>query len=193
MDTGSNRLLVAVNVEKSIAEVKVLTQGYQAEYGGASSPAGCRSRRAVTKSGTPARPSTEASTTWNGTPTGTPTARRTSSTGTPRRSRSSGTGATRSAVRLEGPEAPTSSSSSIPGVSAADRREQRHAPPDADRARTGRGLLADDRQQRQSVSAHSRYVDRPAVHDRRHEGLLRRRRRIRPDSGRSALPARPES
>ncbi len=32
MDTGSNRLLMAVNVE-SIAEVKVLTSGYQAEYG----------------------------------------------------------------------------------------------------------------------------------------------------------------
>ena len=32
MDTGSNRLLVAVNVE-SIAEVKVLASGYQAEYG----------------------------------------------------------------------------------------------------------------------------------------------------------------
>ncbi|MEQ1759526.1 MAG: carboxypeptidase-like regulatory domain-containing protein [Vicinamibacterales bacterium] len=32
MDTGSNRLLVAVNVE-SIAEVKVLSSGYQAEFG----------------------------------------------------------------------------------------------------------------------------------------------------------------
>lgn len=32
MDTGSNRLLMAVNTE-SIAEVKILTSGYQAEYG----------------------------------------------------------------------------------------------------------------------------------------------------------------
>jgi len=32
MDTGSNRPLLRMNVE-SIAEVKVLTSGYQAEYG----------------------------------------------------------------------------------------------------------------------------------------------------------------
>ena len=47
MDTGSNRLLVAVNVE-SIAEVKVLTSGYQAEYGRSSG----LQITAVTKSGT---------------------------------------------------------------------------------------------------------------------------------------------
>ncbi len=47
MDTGSNRLLMAVNVE-SIAEVKVLTSGYQAEYGRSSGV----QITAVTKSGT---------------------------------------------------------------------------------------------------------------------------------------------
>jgi hypothetical protein len=47
MDTGSNRLLVAVNVE-SIAEVKVLTSSYQAEYGRSSG----LQITAVTKSGT---------------------------------------------------------------------------------------------------------------------------------------------
>jgi hypothetical protein len=47
MDTGSNRLLTAVNVE-SIAEVKVLTSGYQAEYGRSSG----LQITAVTKSGT---------------------------------------------------------------------------------------------------------------------------------------------
>src|SRR5258708_11657981 len=47
MDTGNNGQMLSMNIE-SIAEVKVLTQGYQAEYG--------RSSRlqitAVTKSGT---------------------------------------------------------------------------------------------------------------------------------------------
>jgi Carboxypeptidase regulatory-like domain len=47
MDTGSNRLLMAVNVE-SIAEVKVLASGYQAEYGRSSG----LQITAVTKSGT---------------------------------------------------------------------------------------------------------------------------------------------
>jgi hypothetical protein len=47
MDTGSNRLLMAVNVE-SIAQVKVLTSGYQAEFGRSSG----LQITAVTKSGT---------------------------------------------------------------------------------------------------------------------------------------------
>jgi hypothetical protein len=47
MDTGSNRLIVAVNVE-SIAEVRVLTSGYQAEFGRSSG----LQITAVTKSGT---------------------------------------------------------------------------------------------------------------------------------------------
>ncbi|HWB17870.1 MAG TPA: carboxypeptidase-like regulatory domain-containing protein [Vicinamibacterales bacterium] len=47
LDTGSNRLLMQVNVE-SIAEVKVLTSNYQAEYGRSSG----LQMTAVTKSGT---------------------------------------------------------------------------------------------------------------------------------------------
>ncbi len=47
MDTGSNRLLMAVNIE-SIAQVKVLTSGYQAEFGRSSGI----QITAVTKSGT---------------------------------------------------------------------------------------------------------------------------------------------
>ena len=47
MDTGSNRPLLQLNIE-SIAEVKVLTSGYQAEYGRASG----LQITAVTKSGT---------------------------------------------------------------------------------------------------------------------------------------------
>ena len=47
MDTGSNRPLLQMNVE-SIAEVKVLTSGYQAEYGRASGV----QVTAITKSGT---------------------------------------------------------------------------------------------------------------------------------------------
>jgi hypothetical protein len=47
MDTGSNRVLININVE-SIGEVKVLTSGYQAEYGRSSG----LQITAVTKSGT---------------------------------------------------------------------------------------------------------------------------------------------
>ena len=47
MDTGSNRPLLQMNVE-SIAEVKVLTSGYQAEYGRSSGV----QVTAITKSGT---------------------------------------------------------------------------------------------------------------------------------------------
>ncbi|MBI4477368.1 MAG: carboxypeptidase regulatory-like domain-containing protein, partial [Acidobacteria bacterium] len=47
MDTGNNGLMLAMNVE-SIGEVKVLTQGYQAEYGRSSG----LQITAVTKSGT---------------------------------------------------------------------------------------------------------------------------------------------
>ena len=47
MDTGNNGQMLAMNIE-SIAEVKVLTQGYQAEYGRSSG----LQITAVTKSGT---------------------------------------------------------------------------------------------------------------------------------------------
>ena len=47
MDTGNNGQMLAMNIE-SIGEVKVLTQGYQAEYGRSSG----LQITAVTKSGT---------------------------------------------------------------------------------------------------------------------------------------------
>ena len=47
MDTGNNGQMLAMNIE-SIAEVKVLTQGYQAEFGRSSG----LQITAVTKSGT---------------------------------------------------------------------------------------------------------------------------------------------
>ena len=39
MDTGNNGTMLAMNIE-SIGEIKILTQGYQAEYGRSSGPAG---------------------------------------------------------------------------------------------------------------------------------------------------------
>ena len=79
MDTGSNRPLLQMNVE-SIAEVKVLTSGYQAEYGRASGVQVTASPRAA-PTGSAGR-----STTSSAIPTGTRTARPTSSTATPSRS-----------------------------------------------------------------------------------------------------------
>ena len=54
-----------------------------------------------------------------------------------------------------------------PRISAADRREQRGASPDADVARASGRFLADDRQQRQSVSVHPRHVAHGRVATRR--------------------------
>ena len=50
MDTGSNRPLLQMNVE-SIAEVKILTSGYQAEYGRSSGMQGLFDRRANRQAG----------------------------------------------------------------------------------------------------------------------------------------------
>ena len=93
MDTGNNGQLISMNVD-SIAEVKVLTQGYQAEFGRSSG----LQISAVTKSGT--NQSAVPSTTSSATRTGIRTAGRTLRTATRSRSRSSTTGATRSADRL---------------------------------------------------------------------------------------------
>ena len=73
MDTGNNGQMLQLNVD-AIAEVKVLTSGYQAEYGRSS---GCRSRPSPR-----AAPIASAarSTTSSATPTGTPTAGPTSRT-----------------------------------------------------------------------------------------------------------------
>ena len=106
MDTGSNRLLMAVNVE-SIAEVKVLTSSYQAEYGRSSG----LQITAVTKSGTNrfrgSRLRRGAQLRLELEQQGEQAQRRSEE-----RSRSSGTGATRSAARSGSRAATTSCSSS---------------------------------------------------------------------------------
>ena len=107
MDTGSNGAIIQMNTE-SIAEVKILVQGYQAEYGRSSG----LQITAVSKSGTN-RFRGSRSTTCGATPTGTPTARRTSSTSDPQADpRSSRKSAIRSAARSGSRAATTSCSSS---------------------------------------------------------------------------------
>ena len=104
VDTGSNAILLQMNVE-SIAEVKVLVSGYQAEYGRSSG----LQITAVTKSGT--NRSADRPTASSAIPTGTPTAGRIFSTATQRRSCRKRTWATRLAARSENRAAGTSSSS----------------------------------------------------------------------------------
>ena len=77
MDTGNNGQMLQMNVE-AIAEVKVLTSGYQAEYGRSSG----LQITAVTKSGT--NRSAARSTTSSATPTGTRTAGSTRRTALPK-------------------------------------------------------------------------------------------------------------
>ena len=81
MDTGSNGQMLQTNVE-AIAEVKVVTQGYQAEYGRASGLQISASPRAARTS------SAARSTTSSAIPTGTRTAGRTSGTAIRSRCRS---------------------------------------------------------------------------------------------------------
>ena len=156
MDTGSNRPLLQMNVE-SIAEVKVLTSGYQAEYGRSSGV----QVTAITKSGTQPLPRLALR---RRAQLGLvlelqdQQAEQRSQGGAPR----AGLGLSRSAGRSASRAATTSCSSSTPGVRAAHRRQQRRALPHADRARAAGRLLADHRQQRQPLSLHQGSADRPA-------------------------------
>ena len=181
MDTGSNRLMIAVNVE-SIAEVKVLMSSYQAEFGRSSG----LQITAVTKSGTNRfRGSVydvERNSDWNA------NSKTNILNGDPK--------TTSEAARLglldrrSGRQARRQQQAVLllrAGVRAAHRRQQRRALPRADRARAAGRLLADDRQQRQPVSVHQGSAARPARARRPSTGgVLRRRRRARPDSGRTA-------
>ena len=121
MDTGSNRPLLQMNVE-SIAEVKVLTSGYQAEYGRASGV----QITAVTKSGTNRfRGSVydvERNSDWNANSKTEQAQRRSED-----HLEGDATGATRSAARSASPAATTSCSSSTPGVRAAHARQRRRS------------------------------------------------------------------
>ena len=170
MDTGSNRLLVAVNVE-SIAEVKVLDVRLSgrvrpieraSDYGGDAAAARIGS----------AAPST----TSNATPTGTPTPRRTSSTAIPRRSRSSANGAIRLADRSASPAAETSCFSSTATNISRGRQEQRGRVTGCPRCSSGAGDFSQTtRQQRQSVPASSATRrSRARCNATSHAALLRR-------------------
>ena len=105
MDTGNNGTMLAMNIE-SIGEVKILTQGYQAEYGRSSG----LQVTAVTKSGTNRFRGSVYDVERDS--TGTRTAGSTSRTATRSRSTTRTTGATRSAVRSASRAATTSCSSS---------------------------------------------------------------------------------
>ena len=119
MDTGNNGQMLNMNIE-SIGEVKILTQGYQAEFGRSSG----LQITAVTKSGTNqfrgSAYDLQTDSDWNanswvrdknGDPKPKTSTRRLS--GTP------------SAVRSASPAAPTSCSSSMPRIPSDDSRDQR--------------------------------------------------------------------
>ena len=150
MDTGNNGILLQMNVE-SIAEVKVLTSSYQAEYGRSSG----LQITAVTKSGTNRfRGSVYGvfrDSDWNS------NSRTNVLNGDPK------TVLERKGSRLfdrrPGRQAGRQQQAVLllqPRVRAAHRRQQRRALPHADGPRTGRRFLADLRQQRRAVPVTSR-------------------------------------
>ena len=150
MDTGNNGILLQMNVE-SIAEVKVLTSSYQAEYGRSSG----LQITAVTKSGTNR---------FRGSVYGVvPRLRLERQQPDQRPQRRSEDGAERKGSRVfdrrPGRQAGRQQQAVLllqPRVRAAHRRQQRRALPHADGARTGRRLLAVLRQQRRALSVTSR-------------------------------------
>ena len=162
MDTGSNRLLVAVNVE-SIAEVKVLTSGYQAEYGPFERTAdhGRDEKRHQPVSRIGLRRGAELGLELE--QQGQQAQRRSKDD-----FQAAGVGLLDRRTDREAWWQQQAVLLLRARVSAADRRKQRDTAPDADRARAQWRFFADDRQQRQSVQPDSRRVDRSAVHDHRY-------------------------
>ncbi len=187
MDTGNNGQMLAMNIE-SIGEVKILTQGYQAEYGRSSG----LQITAVTKSGTNQfrgsaydllTDSDWNANSWVNERNG--DAKPKSSTQDARlHHRRSGreAGRQQQAVLLLRARIPPDD----------DRDQRRQSDPDEapDRARARRRLLAVGRQQRPAVSVREGSQLLPAVCRRQHRGLLSGGRRGRPDSGQLALRAR---
>ena len=149
MDTGNNGQLLQMNVE-AIAEVKVLTQSYQAEYGRSSG----LQITAVTKSGTNQfrgsvydviRDSDWYSNSWANQKNGLPkTVVEGEGPGLLDRRPGGQAGRQQQAVLLLQPRVP-----------AARERQPDQPVPRADRARAPGGLLAEPRQQRQSVQPDS--------------------------------------
>ena len=186
MEPGSNRLMVAVNTE-SIAQVKVLTSSYQAEFGRSSG----LQVTAVTRSGTNRfRGSVydvERNSDWysnsktnllNGDPK------------TTLKQRDWGFSVGGPVGQARRPEQAVLLLRA--GVPAARAGQQRDSSPLPDRSRAARRLLGDDGQQRQPVAVHSRLPDRRDVQQCRSHRVLRRRRRARQDSRRSPVSDRPE-
>ena len=186
MDTGSNRPLLQMNVE-SIAEVKVLTSGYQAEYG----PRERRAdhgrheerhqplprvglRRGAQFGLVLEQQDQQAQWRPQGDPEG-------EGLGLFDRRPDRQAGREQQAVLLL-----------RPGILAAHGREQRRALPDAHRARTRGGLLAVDRQQRQPVPVHQGSAADGRVLGSGSDGLLPGRRRARQDPRGPPLPNRVE-
>ena len=172
MEPGSNRLMIAVNVE-SISEVKVLTSSYQAEYGRSSG----LQVTAVTKSGTNRF-------------SGSRLRRRTQfglvleqpDQHPERRSEDDVEAAGLGLLdRRTGREAGRQQQAVLllrAGVSAAHHRQRRRPLPGADRARAAGRLLADHRQQRQPVPVHQGSAARRGTCSATsHGGVLRRWRR----------------
>ena len=175
MDTGNNGQLISMNVD-SIAEVKVLTQGYQAEFGRSSG----LQISAVTKSGTNRfrgsvydieRNSDWNSNSWanvkNGDPKPVLEAARLGlfdrRTGRETRRR-------QQAVLLLQPRVP-----------AASGRRRHQSLPSADRARAAGGFFADTRQQRRTVQHDQGLHHGTAVNRRGHPRVFPGRRRARAD------------
>ena len=148
MDTGNNGQMLNMNIE-SIAEVKVLTQGYQAEYGRSSG----LQITAVTKSGTnrfrgsayDLRPTpTGTRTRWVNAKNGDPKPKSTSEDSRLLDRRSGRqAGRQQQAVLLLQPR--------VPSDQRPDQQRQPDPAPRADRARARGRLLADARQQRRAV------------------------------------------
>ena len=149
MDTGNNGQMLSMNVE-SIGEVKILTQGYQAEYGRSSG----LQITAVTKSGTNqfrgSAYDIQTNSDWNA------NTWVNEKNGDPKpKSDDARRSATPSAGRSASRAATTSCSSSTRHeyrpVDGGDQRRQPDPHPRADGARARRRLLADARQQRRAL------------------------------------------
>ena len=190
MDTGNNGQMLNMNVE-SIAEVKVLTQGYQAEYGRSSG----LQITAVTKSGTNrfrgSAYDIKINSDWNENSWVQHEERRPQADQQARPLRLLHRRSGRQARRQQ--QAVLLLHARIP---ADQRRHQQRQPdpvPRADRARARGRLLADARQQRRAVHLHPGHQPGPRLQRDEHRGLLPGRRRPRPDSAEPPEPGEPRA
>ena len=174
--------MLQTNVE-AIGEMRILTQGYQAEFGRSSG----MQITAVTKSGTNQIRGSfydlERNSDWN------------SNTWAHEERRSEAVSKQRDCGytlggRSASPAATTSCSSSTPRVPSADDGRRHQPVPRADGARAARRLFADTRQQRRALQSDSRRAEQSAVHGGEHGRLFPRRRRAWTDSAEPAVFSR---